>query len=88
MTNDNLVFTYRQIMELVLRYAGLKRFILSLPYFVGMIQGFFLEKLPENLFTVTRDQASPSLSLCHSTKSLSLHLLQDWIEWWTKKRLD
>lgn len=45
-------------MELVLKYSGTKRFILSLPYFVGMIQGFFLEKLPENLFTVTRDQAS------------------------------
>jgi len=43
-------------MELVLKYSGTKRFILSLPYFVGMIQGFFLEKLPENLFTVTRDQ--------------------------------
>lgn len=45
-------------MELVLKYSHTKRFILSLPYFVGMIQGFFLEKLPENLFTVTRDQAS------------------------------
>lgn len=53
---DWAVFTYRQIMELVLRYTGMKRFILSLPYFVGMIQGFFLEKLPENLFTLTRDQ--------------------------------
>jgi NADH dehydrogenase len=57
-TDGNSVFTYREIMELVLRYSGVKRFILSLPYFVGMIQGFFLEKLPENLFTVTRDQAS------------------------------
>lgn len=56
------VFTYRQIMELVLKYSGTKRFILSLPYWVGMIQGFFLEKLPENLFTVTRDQVSPSRS--------------------------
>jgi hypothetical protein len=46
-------------MELVLKYSGTKRFILGLPYFVGMIQGFFLEKLPENLFTVTRDQVSP-----------------------------
>lgn len=45
-------------MELVLKYSKTKRFILSLPYFVGMIQGFFLEKLPENLFTVTRDQVS------------------------------
>jgi hypothetical protein len=50
-------------MELVLKYSGTKRFILSLPYFVGMIQGFFLEKLPENLFTVTRDQVSLLLTL-------------------------
>jgi hypothetical protein len=45
-------------MQLVLRYSGLqgRRLILSLPYWVGMIQGFFLEKLPPSLFTVTRDQ--------------------------------
>lgn len=51
------MFSYRQVMELVLRYSGMKRMILSLPYWVGMIQGFFLEKLPESIFTVTRDQA-------------------------------
>lgn len=56
---DTPVFTYRQIMELVLKYTGMKRFILSLPYFMGMVQGFFLEKLPENIFTLTRDQVSP-----------------------------
>ncbi|WRT66293.1 uncharacterized protein IL334_003246 [Kwoniella shivajii] len=52
------VFTYRQIMQLVLRYSGYEgsRAIISLPFWVGKIQGFFLEKLPENLFTVTRDQ--------------------------------
>ncbi|KAK8864347.1 hypothetical protein IAR55_001594 [Kwoniella newhampshirensis] len=52
------VFTYREIMQLVLRYSGLegRRAILSLPYWVGMVQGFFLEKLPETMFTVTRDQ--------------------------------
>lgn len=57
------VFSYREIMQLVLRYSGLqgRRIILSLPYWVGMIQGFFLEKLPESLFTVTRDQVSSSL---------------------------
>ncbi|ORY34077.1 hypothetical protein BCR39DRAFT_518368 [Naematelia encephala] len=51
-------FTYREIMQLVLRYSGLqgRRMILSLPYWLGMIQGFFLEKLPESIFTVTRDQ--------------------------------
>lgn len=49
-------------MQLVLRYSGRegKRFILSLPYWVGMLQGMLLEKLPENLFTVTRDQVRPS----------------------------
>ncbi|WWC70270.1 uncharacterized protein I206_104220 [Kwoniella pini CBS 10737] len=52
------VYTYREIMQLVLRYSGYegRRFILSLPFWIGKIQGFFLEKLPENLFTVTRDQ--------------------------------
>lgn len=52
------VFSYREIMQLVLKHSGLqgRRLILSLPYWVGMIQGFFLEKLPESLFTVTRDQ--------------------------------
>lgn len=55
---DMAVFTYREIMQLVLRYSGRenRRFILSLPYWVGMLQGWLLEKLPENLFTVTRDQ--------------------------------
>ncbi len=57
---DTTVFTYKEIMQLVLKYSGLqgRRLILSLPYWVGMIQGFFLEKLPESLFTVTRDQVS------------------------------
>ncbi|KAK1924173.1 hypothetical protein DB88DRAFT_489337 [Papiliotrema laurentii] len=52
------VFTYKEIMQLVLKYSGLqgRRLILSLPYWVGMVQGFFLEKLPESIFTVTRDQ--------------------------------
>ena len=47
-------------MQLVLKHSGLlgRRLILSLPYWVGMIQGFFLEKLPETMFTVTRDQVS------------------------------
>ena len=58
------VFTYKEIMQLVLKHTGLqgRRLILSLPYWVGMVQGFFLEKLPETMFTVTRDQVSlPSL---------------------------
>ncbi|WVQ99361.1 hypothetical protein IAU59_006494 [Kwoniella sp. CBS 9459] len=54
------VFSYREIMQLVLRYSGLegRRAILSLPYWVGTMQGFVLEKLPENIFTLTRDQVA------------------------------
>ncbi|WVQ72414.1 hypothetical protein IAR50_001966 [Cryptococcus sp. DSM 104548] len=52
------VFTYREIMELVLRYSGLQRPILSLPYSLGSLQAFFLEKLPDNIFTLTRDQVT------------------------------
>ncbi|OWZ62817.1 hypothetical protein AYX15_05068 [Cryptococcus neoformans] len=52
------IFTYREMMELVLRYTNLegRRAIISLPYWLGSVQGFFLEKLPETMFTVTRDQ--------------------------------
>lgn len=52
------IFTYREMMELVLRYTHLegRRAIISLPYWLGSVQGFFLEKLPETMFTVTRDQ--------------------------------
>jgi uncharacterized protein YbjT (DUF2867 family) len=50
------VFTYRQLMEMVLRYSERRRMILSLPYSVGIIQGAVLEQLPQNLFTVTRSQ--------------------------------
>lgn len=52
------IFTYREMMELVLRYTNLegRRAIVSLPYWLGSVQGFFLEKLPETMFTVTRDQ--------------------------------
>ena len=59
-------FTYRQIMQLVLRYSGLKgrRAIISLPYWLGMIQAFFLEKLPESIFTLTRDQVGPHDAHC------------------------
>ncbi|ORY02094.1 NAD(P)-binding protein [Basidiobolus meristosporus CBS 931.73] len=50
------VYTYREMMQLCLDQAGTKRPILSLPWAVGMVQGFFLEKLPLNLFTLTQDQ--------------------------------
>ncbi len=47
-------------MSIVLSYSGLssQRLILSLPFFVGQLQGFILEKLPETMFTVTRDQVT------------------------------
>lgn len=57
--NFNLtVFTYREMMELVLKYNGRWRPIVSLPFGIGMMQGLILEQLPLNLFTVTRAQVS------------------------------
>ncbi|CAB4477944.1 NAD(P)-binding protein [Rhizophagus irregularis] len=50
------VYTYKEIIQLTLNQAGIRRPIISLPWSIGMIQGFFLEKLPPNLFTITRDQ--------------------------------
>lgn len=52
------VITYRQVMELVLRYGNRTRPIISLPWTVGTLQGALLEQLPPNLFTITRDQVS------------------------------
>lgn len=51
-----IVVTYRQVMELVLKYGNRTRPILSLPWTLGTIQGAVLEQLPLNLFTITRDQ--------------------------------
>ena len=56
------VFTYRQMMELVLRYTGRKRPIVSLPFAAGKVQGFVLEKMPTNILTITRDQVSRTIS--------------------------
>ncbi|KAG5353661.1 hypothetical protein C0989_003798 [Termitomyces sp. Mn162] len=50
------IFTFKQLMELVLMHNKRYRPIISLPYAVGLLQGAVLEKLPTNLFTVTRDQ--------------------------------
>ncbi|KLO20690.1 NAD-binding protein [Schizopora paradoxa] len=50
------IFTYRDIMNLVLTHTKRTRPILSLPFFVGKMQGLVLEQLPTNLFTLTRDQ--------------------------------
>ncbi|KAI0068156.1 NAD-P-binding protein [Artomyces pyxidatus] len=50
------IFTFRQIMELVLKYTNRWRPIVPVPWAVGMVQGAILERLPPNLFTLTRDQ--------------------------------
>jgi len=50
------VYTYRQLMEMILQLKHRYRPILSLPYTVGYLQGWVLEKLPVNIFTVTQDQ--------------------------------
>ncbi|KAL0951514.1 hypothetical protein HGRIS_008199 [Hohenbuehelia grisea] len=50
------VFTYREVMELVLKYNHRRRPIVSLPFAVGMLQGAVMQRLPLNLFTVTQDQ--------------------------------
>ncbi|KAG6832560.1 hypothetical protein H0H92_000189 [Tricholoma furcatifolium] len=52
------IFTFRQIMELVLKYNNRYRPIIPLPFWVGLLEGAIFEKLPENLFTLTRDQVS------------------------------
>lgn len=43
-------------MDLVLKYTNRARPIVSLPWAVGKLQGWALEKLPENILTLTRDQ--------------------------------
>ncbi|KDR85435.1 hypothetical protein GALMADRAFT_234311 [Galerina marginata CBS 339.88] len=50
------VFTYRELMQLILDITGRRRAVVSLPFSVGMLQGAILERLPINLFTVTRSQ--------------------------------
>jgi len=50
------VLTYYEMMEIVLKCKNRYRPILSLPYVFGMTQGFLMERLPENIFTLSRDQ--------------------------------
>lgn len=57
------VYTYKDLMKLTLEQAELTRPIVSLPFALGMVQGAVLERLPENLFTVTRSQVRSYLSL-------------------------
>ncbi|KAI0094301.1 NAD-binding protein [Irpex rosettiformis] len=50
------IFTYRQIMALVLKYTGRYRPIISIPFAIGSLQAMVLEKLPPSILTLTRDQ--------------------------------
>lgn len=50
------VLTYKELMELVLKYTERRRLVLSLPFQLGLLQGSIMEQLPVNLFTVTRSQ--------------------------------
>lgn len=52
----HLVLTYYEMMEITLKCKQRYRPILSLPYAFGTLQGFLMEKLPENIFTLSRDQ--------------------------------
>ncbi|KAF8203016.1 hypothetical protein BJ912DRAFT_337228 [Pholiota molesta] len=83
------VFTYRQLMQIMLEVTNRKRLIISLPFAVGTIQGAILEKLPVNLFTVTRAQVEQLKS--DNIVSLQLpanHLtLQDILSKFTDKPL-
>jgi len=49
-------FTHRELMQMVLDVTKRNKPIISLPFAVGMLQGYIMEKLPLNLFTVTRAQ--------------------------------
>jgi len=50
------IFTYKEIVELVICYTRRWRPVVSIPYSIGMLQGAVLERLPNNIFSVTRDQ--------------------------------
>ncbi|KAF8078857.1 hypothetical protein FPV67DRAFT_1404744 [Lyophyllum atratum] len=75
-------FTYRQLMELVLKYNNRYRPVISVPFQVGLLQGAVLERLPVNLFTVTRAQVEQLkmdniVNPVPSTESISF---QDFLE--------
>ncbi|KAI0257006.1 NAD-P-binding protein [Lactifluus subvellereus] len=50
------ILTFRQVMELVVRYTGRYRPIAPMPWKVGELQGTILQRFPTNIFTITRDQ--------------------------------
>jgi hypothetical protein len=55
-THILLVLTFRQIMQLVVDHTGRFRPIISVPWILGELQGEVMQRLPINLFTITRDQ--------------------------------
>ncbi|KAF8481813.1 NAD-P-binding protein [Russula ochroleuca] len=50
------VLTFRQIMTLVVVHTGRFRPIISVPWKLGELQGEIMQRLPPNVFTITRDQ--------------------------------
>ncbi|KAI0319769.1 NAD-P-binding protein [Amylostereum chailletii] len=50
------VFSFKEIMQLVLKYTHRTRPIIPVPWSIGELQGLVLERLPSNVFTLTRDQ--------------------------------
>ena len=48
------IFTMRQLFEMILRIAGRKRLLMSMPFGLASLEAFFLEWLPHPL--LTRDQ--------------------------------
>ena len=45
------VYSYKQIMELLLRYTGRRKWLVPIPFGVAMIEAFFLQMLPKPLLT-------------------------------------
>ncbi|KAI9507808.1 NAD-P-binding protein [Russula earlei] len=50
------VLTLRQIMQLVVKHTGRFRPIVAVPWIIGELQGEIMQRLPTNIFTITRDQ--------------------------------
>jgi hypothetical protein len=65
------VLTYKDIMRLVLKYTGRRRPIVSVPFPLGTMIGSVSERLPHNLFTITRSQVC-AWQATDITNSLSL----------------
>lgn len=55
-THILLVLTFRQMMQLVVHHTGRFRPIVSVPWILGELQGEVMQRLPINLFTITRNQ--------------------------------